>query len=340
MFRSLACLAALAAPATAWAQVDTRADRVTAADVPAAAYGPPVDYAVGYLVEEIKEDSGAYWVTEGSHQAMFLTTGEGVVVVDAPPIFGTNLAKAIAEVTDEPVTHLVYSHPHADHIAGAYQFPEGIEVISTAGVAEALAAAQGGERAVPFGAFVGGQPVPPVTRTVAGGDTLTLGGQTLSFVELPRSHSHSDLAVLLPDHGIVMAVDLVWAGWIPFQRLGEADDVGGYLAAQRALLDLNWDVLVGGHVGRLGTRADVETNLAYLADLQAAVVAALQSVPYAAAAERAGWSNPYLTVETYFDMVAQAAAAEVEAKWVGRLGGADVWTYSNARTMMMWLRLT
>ncbi len=46
MFRALS-LVALLLPVTALAQVDTRDDTVTAAEVPSAAYGPKVDYAIG-----------------------------------------------------------------------------------------------------------------------------------------------------------------------------------------------------------------------------------------------------------------------------------------------------
>ena len=48
---------------------------------------------------------------------------EGVIVVDAPPSIGENILAAIAEVTDEPITHVIYSHSHADHIGAAGIYP-------------------------------------------------------------------------------------------------------------------------------------------------------------------------------------------------------------------------
>src|SRR5687767_6915129 len=63
------------------------------APVPEAARGPAIP-ETGYLVEEIGD--GLYWVTDGLYQVMFLTTGEGVILVDAPPSLGPNLATAIA----------------------------------------------------------------------------------------------------------------------------------------------------------------------------------------------------------------------------------------------------
>jgi len=55
---------------------------------------------------------------------MFLTTRDGVVLVDAPPTIGPNLLRAIGAVTrangrPTSVTHLVYSHSHADHIGAS-----------------------------------------------------------------------------------------------------------------------------------------------------------------------------------------------------------------------------
>ena len=55
---------------------------------------------------------------------MFLSTTEGVVLVDAPPTIGHNLLRAIDDVTrangrPSKVTHIVYSHSHADHIGAA-----------------------------------------------------------------------------------------------------------------------------------------------------------------------------------------------------------------------------
>ncbi len=50
-------------------------------------------------------------------------SGSGVIVVDAPPSIAPNVLAAIKSVTDSPITHVVYSHAHADHIAGAGKYP-------------------------------------------------------------------------------------------------------------------------------------------------------------------------------------------------------------------------
>ena len=94
------------------------------APVPQSALGPPVN-ADGYFVGQIEGD--LYWVTDSFYTAMFLTTRDGVVLVDAPPTIGHNLLRAIGAVTQangrpSQVTHLVYSHSHADHIGASVLF--------------------------------------------------------------------------------------------------------------------------------------------------------------------------------------------------------------------------
>ncbi len=64
------------------------------APVPKSAYGPAVPRDKGYLVEEIR--GGLYRVTEGAYQVMFLTTGEGVIVVDTPPSIAGKVLLAVA----------------------------------------------------------------------------------------------------------------------------------------------------------------------------------------------------------------------------------------------------
>ena len=75
-------------------------------------YGPRNVARAGYprarlVLEEIRD--GLYWVTKGMYQCAFMVTGQGVIAVDAPPSIGDRVTKAIRSVTDEPVTHVVYS---------------------------------------------------------------------------------------------------------------------------------------------------------------------------------------------------------------------------------------
>src|SRR6202023_332180 len=94
------------------------------APVPATALGPALNEQ-GYHAGRVERN--LYWVTDGVYQAAFLTTRDGIVLLDAPPTIGHNLQRAIDEIAaangvSNKVTHLVYSHHHADHTAASSLF--------------------------------------------------------------------------------------------------------------------------------------------------------------------------------------------------------------------------
>ncbi|MGH2373776.1 MAG: MBL fold metallo-hydrolase, partial [bacterium] len=121
------------------------------APVPSAARGPAIPQDKGYLVQEIR--GGLYWITDGTYQVMFLTTGRGVIAVDAPPNLAQKYLKAIADVTSERVTHVIYSHAHGDHIGAADIFPKGVKIIAHQETADLLRRAKDPKRPVPTVTF-------------------------------------------------------------------------------------------------------------------------------------------------------------------------------------------
>ncbi|MCE7010264.1 MBL fold metallo-hydrolase [Kibdelosporangium philippinense] len=74
----------------------------------------------GYILDRVGD--AMYVVTAGGNQTPFVVTRIGVVLIDAPPSLANFLPAAIRRVTNKRVTHIIYSHSHADHIAGAAAF--------------------------------------------------------------------------------------------------------------------------------------------------------------------------------------------------------------------------
>jgi glyoxylase-like metal-dependent hydrolase (beta-lactamase superfamily II) len=293
------------------------------APVPDAARGPAIPEA-GYLVEEIRD--GLYWVTDGSYQAMFLTTGEGVIVVDAPPNLGPNLATAIADVTDEPVTYVVYSHHHADHIGAAGQFAETATYVGHEATAELLTRDNDPNRPVP-------------TVTFDDFYTLTLGDQTLQLDYHGNNHEPGNIFIHAPRQKVLMVVDIVFPGWAPFADLALAEDVPGFIAAHDQILAYDFDTFIGGHLTRLGTREDVETAKAFVQDVQANAGEALQTVDFGTIAQQVPADNPWALFDAYLAAVAQDCADATIPAWQDQLGGVDVFTYGHCWAMMESLRV-
>jgi glyoxylase-like metal-dependent hydrolase (beta-lactamase superfamily II) len=125
---------------------------------------PTIPPEKGYFVHEIR--GGLYWVTDGLYNTMFLVSSNGVIAVDPLPSLGPRYLKAIAEVTVKPVTHVIYSHEHTDHIGAASLFPKGAVYIAQQETAAILARRRDPRR-----------PVPTVTFDTR--YTLTVGDQTL-----------------------------------------------------------------------------------------------------------------------------------------------------------------
>ncbi len=134
--------------------------------VPASVASPPVDPAKGYRLEKLGRD--LYMVTDNAYQSMFLVHEGGVVVVDAPPAYSARLKAAIAEVTDRPVTHVVYSHAHIDHIGGVTDLGGKPVIVAQEETARLLARARDPKRPVP-------------TVTFKDSHRLAVGGQTLEL---------------------------------------------------------------------------------------------------------------------------------------------------------------
>ncbi len=308
------------------------------AEIPASAFDPSVDLSNGYYVGDLGD--GAYYLTEGTYQLMFLTTGEGVIIVDAPPSLAPFIFEGVASVTDEPITHVVYSHSHADHIAGAGVLPEDAIYIAHEDTASQLAdGGLTGLTGIPFGTFTGGAPVPMPTVTFSDSYTLEVGNQVLELDYRGIIHEPGNIFIYAPQQKVLMLVDIIFPGWSPFSQLALAEDVPLYYQAHEEVLSYDFDVFLGGHLTRIGTREDVEIQQAYMVDILTNVITALQTTDLNAIVAEVGVPNAWAIFDVYLATVAQTCADATIPNWVDTLGGVDVFTYSHCYTVMNSVRI-
>jgi glyoxylase-like metal-dependent hydrolase (beta-lactamase superfamily II) len=291
------------------------------APVPKRALGPAVN-ADGYFVSQIKGD--LYWVTESFYTVMFLTTEDGVVLVDAPPTIGHNLLRAIDAVTKaagrpSKVTHLVYSHSHSDHIGASILFGPDVVRIGHSECRTLLLRDNDPNR-------------PPPTVTFEDHYTLTVGGQTLELAYHGPNHTPDNIFIWAPGQQTLMLVDVIFPRWVPWKQLAVSQDIPDWITAQDVALSYPWQTLVAGHLGRLGTRADAELQIAYVADLLAGARATITSLNPAPLFKKYG-DNAWAIFKVYLDEASVQIAAPVTAKYLGKLAAADVFTVDNAFTV-------
>jgi glyoxylase-like metal-dependent hydrolase (beta-lactamase superfamily II) len=98
------------------------------ASIPTASKGVSLNEQ-GYYVGRVERN--LYWITDGVYQCAFLTTSDGVLLLDAPPTIGNNIQRAIDEIAaangvSNKVEYLIYSHHHADHVGAALLFDKNV----------------------------------------------------------------------------------------------------------------------------------------------------------------------------------------------------------------------
>jgi len=180
----------------------------------------------------------------------FVLTEDGVVAIDA----GTTEANAKAalaalrRVTAQPITHVLVTHAHWDHIGGlaAFKGPD-TQVVAQARFAEELAVVN--ETGVPFRYFFGGQaPSKYALRpdhAVERRETLMVGGTEFVLYPVRGAETADALLIHLPASGVLFVGDtfMPYVG-APFLPEGSPEALFENIAVIRSLSPR---LLVHGH---------------------------------------------------------------------------------------------
>ncbi len=215
-----------------------------------------------FATTKVEGTDNVYIFRYQGHQSMFVVTPAGVIATDPISYGRPQAAQAyideIRKITKAPIKYLIYSHHHYDHIAGGKLFKEaGAVVIGHRRAKERLASLKPTDVVIP-------------DQIVDSKRTIRLGGTTLELVFTGRNHSDSSLVMLLPKEKILFAVDFNAIGAVP-SRLAVNDSYPiEWEASLKRTLSLNWERMIPGHPGpggRLGTKKDMEQQLAFMTDL-------------------------------------------------------------------------
>jgi glyoxylase-like metal-dependent hydrolase (beta-lactamase superfamily II) len=297
------------------------------APIPRAALGPALNDQ-GYYVGCV--EGNLYWVTDGTYQSAFLTTRDGVVLFDAPPTIGHNLQRAVDEVTNangvsSRVTYLVYSHHHADHAGASFLFGQNVVRIGHDETRRLLLRDDDPARPAP-------------EETFQDHRTLEIGGERIDLAWYGANHSPDNIYIHLPEHDTLILIDVISSGWAPLSLSNLTEDIPGYLEAPANALAYPWKHFIGGHMGRLGTRADVSLHQQYMTDIVIQVKSVLDTVDPEPYFQRYG-NNTGAAVKGYLDAMSIDAAAPVIEKYSDLLAAADVFTARTAFQVMESIRL-
>jgi glyoxylase-like metal-dependent hydrolase (beta-lactamase superfamily II) len=293
-------------------------------DIPASAQGPAVDPAKGYRLQDF--GGGLYMITDNQIQSMFLVYDRGVVVMDAPQSYAAHIRQAIAEVSDKPITHLIYSHSHADHIGGAKTLGDIPRIIAHEETLRLLKRDADPNRPLP-------------TVTFKDEYTLHVGDQVLELSYHGPGHAPGNIFIYAPKQRVLMVIDTVFPGWMPWRRFAVSQDVFDEFARVEDVRKMDWDTVVGGHVTRVGTHADVELQAEFYRDIKQAAATALATTKIGETLNPLDKGNPWAVFDNYIDRVAAQCVNTLTPKWSTKLAGYDVFIWDQCYSMEQTLRI-
>jgi len=239
----------------------------------------------------VAENVYAVLGSNGMPNAVCIDGGrDGVTVIDSrfTPVYAAEMIAELRRITSAPVTTLVNTHFHADHVFGNQAIPTE-RIVAHLKTQEILL--ERGPTIVEMVKKNRPDIAPELTNlrlvvpneTITEGLALTVGGLELQIEYVGRTaHTPGDLIVRIPQHSLLLSADLLFNGIVPVMRDG---DLYGLAECLRALRSDRSTTVVPGH-GEIGDHGLIERQLVFVEQLVELVEKALREGRSADDAER------------------------------------------------------
>src|SRR5476649_2415184 len=269
---------------------------------PPAANGPKI-----IEVEKVK-DNLFMLKGGGGNTAVFVGT-TGVTVVDAKnPGWGQPILDKIKELTPKPVTLLINTHTHGDHVSGNVEFPATVDIVVQENTKVNM------EKMPIFKEHNGAG---MAKRTFKDKMTIGKGADQLDLYYFGRGHTNGDAWIVFPALRVVHAGDIFAGKNLPlldYNNGGSGVDIGDSLAKAHAAIK-NVDTIITGH-STLMTWNDLaeyaQFNKDFLRDVQAAMKAGKSADDVASSWKAAEKYKGYTVQDARLKTNAQAVYTELK----------------------------
>ena len=229
---------------------------------PAAPAGPKVVTA-----EKIKDNLYVLGGQGGGGNVAVYVGETGVTVVDAKnPGWGQPILDKIKELTPKPVTLLINTHTHGDHVSGNVDFPATVDIVVQENTKTNM------EKMDIFKQN-NGKGLPK--RTFKDKMTVGSGKDRFDLYYFGRGHTNGDAFIVFPELRVMHAGDIFSGKNLPLldsNNGGTGVEIGDTLAKAHAGIK-NVDTIITGHSTQM-TWADLaewaQFNKDFLSDVQAA----------------------------------------------------------------------
>jgi len=286
---------------------------VGAISIAVAQQAPPQPSANALMVTKLKDN--LYVLKGGGGNTSVFVTANGVVVVDSKnPGWGQPVLDKIKTLTDKPVTTLINTHTHGDHVSGNVEFPATVDIVVQANTAENMKKmipnSTAADQTVPAQTIFqqnGGKGLPK--HTFKDKMTLGKGADEVDLFYFGRGHTNGDAWVLFPSLRVVHAADIFSGKNIPLldaNNGGSATEIANSLEKGYNSLNGKYDTIVTGHSNEM-TPADLKEYIAFNRDFVSDVQSAMKAGK-SAADVAASWKIPakytgYAQISTPADQV-------------------------------------
>jgi glyoxylase-like metal-dependent hydrolase (beta-lactamase superfamily II) len=242
-----------------------------ALSITAAAVQQPAAPAGPNIVEIDKLKDNLFVMRGGGGNSAVFVTAAGVIVVDTKnPGWGQPLLDAIRKVTDRPVTTIINTHTHGDHVSGNVDFADNVEIVAHENTAANMKQMRPNSTAAP-------NPNPPNIFRDRGkglpkrtfGDRLTLGrgAEQVDLMYFGRAHTNGDAVVFFPAHRVLHVADVFPGKELPIMDSNNGGTAVGYadtLTKISAFAEKSADVIVNGHSVTTSTNADLRDFIQFV----------------------------------------------------------------------------
>ncbi len=173
--------------------------------------------------------------------SLFVVTSQGVLVADGQGSLAETqrMVEKIAEITDQPITHVVICSDHGDHTAGNAAFPEDAAFLAHP-TSQANLEASANRPNRPADAPLVRMP----TELVEDTKVLQLGDKEIHVMFLGRAHTGGDLVVYLPAEKILFMSEAYLNRIFPAMRSAHPSE---WVAMIEKAQTMDVDTYVPGH---------------------------------------------------------------------------------------------
>jgi cyclase len=234
-------------------------------------------------VEKVKDN--LFVLRGGGGNTAVFVMANGVAVVDAKnPGWGQPILAKIKELTPKPVTLLINTHTHGDHVSGNVEFPATVDVVVQENTKTNM-------EKMPI--FKEHNNAGMAKRTFKDRMTIGQGADRIDLYYFGPGHTNGDAWVVFPAHRIVHSGDIFAGKGVPLVDTANGGSMRQYAdtltKAHNGIKDV--DAIINGHMPAQTTWADLKEFADFNRDLVAWMQAGLKAgkTPEQLAAE---WKVP------------------------------------------------